>query len=129
MNGKFILDTNIIIALFEDDNNVKLNISKAKMIFLPSIVIGELFYGAYNSGKQKKNIEKIIKFCGEIQVLSCDYITATIYGKIKKQLKEIGKPIPENDIWIAAISIQNNIPLVTKNKHLSYIGEIELIEW
>lgn len=53
MNGNYLLDTNIVIALFDDDKNVVNNIQNAASVYVPSIVIGELYYGAYNSGKQK----------------------------------------------------------------------------
>ncbi len=129
MSGNFLLYTNIVIALFESDNNVIINLKTANLIFLSSIVVGELFYGAYNSLKKEKNIKKIIDFCSETNIISCDYNTAFYYGKIKKQLKAIGKPIPENDIWIAAISIQNNLPLISRDKHLSFIQDLELISW
>jgi tRNA(fMet)-specific endonuclease VapC len=129
MSGRFLFDTNIVIALFDSDKEILKNLKKANHILLPSIVVGELFYGAYNSNLQEKNLKKIIDFCTEVQILSCDYLTATLYGSIKKELKEIGKPIPENDIWISAISIQNNIPLVSRDKHLTYIQNLKLINW
>jgi len=44
------------------------------------------------------------------EILSCDQHTAKIYGEIKSGLKSIGKPIPENDIWIAATAMQYNYP-------------------
>ena len=129
MSGRFLFDTNIVIALFDSDKEILKNLKKANHILLPSIVVGELFYGAYNSNLQEKNLKKIIDFCTEVQIISCDYLTATLYGSIKKELKDIGKPIPENDIWISAISIQNNIPLVSRDKHLTYIQNLKLINW
>jgi tRNA(fMet)-specific endonuclease VapC len=49
MSGKCLLDTNIVIALFADDSAVKENLVKTDEIFIPSIVIGELNYGARKS--------------------------------------------------------------------------------
>ena len=72
MAGNFILDTNIIIALFNNDENIKKQISKAKKILVPAIVMGDLFYGANNSEHKEKNLKKIIEFCNEVQILSCD---------------------------------------------------------
>ena len=59
MNGKYVLDTNIVIALYADDSSVMEGINNAIEIYLPSIVIGELYYGAFNSGKKEENIQKI----------------------------------------------------------------------
>jgi predicted nucleic acid-binding protein len=52
MNGKYLLDTNIVVALWQDDPSVVKGIANASSVFVPSIVIGELFYGAYHSDRQ-----------------------------------------------------------------------------
>ena len=49
--------------------------------------------------------------------------TARHYGIIKSQLKKKGRPIPENDVWIAAIAKEYDLTLVTRDDHFSYIGE------
>ncbi|GCL35384.1 PilT protein domain protein [Sphaerospermopsis reniformis] len=59
MNGRYLLDTNIIIAFFADEIAVKNNLSQATEVFIPSIAVGELFYGARKSGRSKENIERI----------------------------------------------------------------------
>ena len=129
MNGNHLLDTNIIIALFAKDTTVIANIKKSINIFIPVIAIGELFYGAYNSTERSKNIEKIFQFQNDANILKCDTITGNIYGQIKKELKEKGNPIPENDIWIAAIAIQHKLTLVSRDKHFEKIARLSLIKW
>jgi tRNA(fMet)-specific endonuclease VapC len=59
MNGRYLLDTNIIIAFFADEIAVKNNLSQVTEVFIPSIAVGELFYGARKSGRSKENIERI----------------------------------------------------------------------
>lgn len=118
MNGKYLLDTNIVIALFDEDKNVIDNIKNAEIAYVPAIVIGELFYGAYNSTKLKENIEKIVQFQNDASILDCDAVTGNYYGQIKKELKDKGNPIPENDIWIAALAKQHDLELVSQDKHL-----------
>lgn len=54
MSGKYLLDTNIIIALFADETRVKNSLDQAKETFIPSVVIGELYYGAKKSGRTKR---------------------------------------------------------------------------
>ncbi|MFT6359603.1 MAG: tRNA(fMet)-specific endonuclease VapC [Saprospiraceae bacterium] len=83
MSGKYILDTNILIALFKKEEEVVKKISKAKEVFIPSIVIGELFYGAYKSRRVSDNVTKIDTFESKIPVLDCNAETAKIYGQIK----------------------------------------------
>lgn len=104
MNGRILLDTNIVIAVFSGEESIQRCIEKANEIFIPVIVIGELYFGAYNSMNMERNIEKIDEFVANSTILSCDAYTAKIYGKIKGDLKKKGKPIPENDIWIAALA-------------------------
>jgi len=59
MSGSYILDTNIIIALFDGDESVKHELTQAEEIFIPSIVIGELSYGARKSGRVEKNLTRV----------------------------------------------------------------------
>lgn len=129
MNGKFLLDTNIVISLFSGDASISEKIALASEIYLPTIVIGELYYGAYNSSKKQANIERIDTFKLEIPILDCDEYTASFYGQIKSELKRKGTPIPENDIWIAAMAIQYDLVLITRDAHFSNIGNIAVDKW
>ncbi len=129
MNGNFLLDTNIVIALFDNDKDVLANLQSVDNVLVPSVVIGELYYGAFNSGKQKENIKRINDFRNDANILSCDAETGKHYGKIKKELKDKGNPIPENDIWIAALSIQYGIELITRDKHFAMIENLKTSKW
>ncbi|MEM6805862.1 MAG: type II toxin-antitoxin system VapC family toxin [Bacteroidota bacterium] len=121
MAGRFLLDTNIVIALFNGDSKIIEQIDKAEEIFLPATVLGELYYGAVNSGRQEENLKRIDTFKPEVSILYTDDTTALIYGRIKKGLKDKGKPIPENDIWIAAIAIQYGLILLSRDTHFDEI--------
>ncbi len=107
MNGKFLLDTNIIIALFGGDVSVKKRLINAEEVFISSTVLGELYFGAHKSSNVKKNLSRIDEFASSSAVLSCDADTARHYGLIKDRLLKKGQPIPENDIWIAAVAQQH----------------------
>lgn len=126
MNGRILLDTNIVIAVFSGEESIQRYIEKANEIFIPVIVIGELYFGAYNSMNMERNIEKIDEFVANSTILSCDAYTAKIYGKIKGDLKKKGKPIPENDIWIAALADQYGLLLVTKDSHFKNIDDFSV---
>jgi tRNA(fMet)-specific endonuclease VapC len=126
MNGRILLDTNIVIAVFSGEESIQRYIEKANEIFIPVIVIGELYFGAYNSMNMERNIEKIDEFVANSTILSCDVYTAKIYGKIKGDLKKKGKPIPENDIWIAALAAQYGLLLVTKDSHFKNIDDFSV---
>ena len=129
MNGRFLLDTNIIIALFANDISVREQLKKAEEVFVPSIAIGELYYGALKSSKVEGNILRIEDFVKSNVILSCDNETAREYGEIKNFLKRKGKPIPENDIWIAAISKQHLLILVSRDEHFNEINNLIIQIW
>ena len=129
MNGKRLLDTNIVIALFADEATVKDNLAKVDETFVPSIVIGELIYGAYKSSRSKENIARVNEFAESSVVLGCDTYTARRYGEIKNILRLRGHPIPENDIWIAATALQHGLTLVTRDSHFDEIENLKVEVW
>ena len=107
MSGnRFLLDTNIVIAFFNEEKSVTDHIKSDIDICIPAPALGELYFGAEKSGQKKANIEKINQLAEVTTVLFCDAQTAKFYGRIKNELKFKGTPIPENDIWIAALSEQ-----------------------
>lgn len=71
----------------------------------------------------------IKKFLELSLILNTSDQTALIYGRLKKELKSKGTPIPENDIWIGALAIEHTIPLVTRDSHFALLPEIQLINW
>ncbi|MFZ5949129.1 MAG: type II toxin-antitoxin system VapC family toxin [Candidatus Rifleibacteriota bacterium] len=124
MSGKFLLDTNIVIGLFQGEEALIERLKQIKSVFVPSIVIGELYFGAFNSGKPKENVNRVSEFSLKSAILCSDQHTAKIYGEIKTKLKSIGKPIPENDIWIAAIAKQYDLILLSRDVHFKNVSGI-----
>jgi tRNA(fMet)-specific endonuclease VapC len=59
----------------------------------------------------QRNLREVQGFAAIAQVLPCDQLTAEIYGQVKSELKAKGNPIPENDLWIAAIARQYSLTL------------------
>jgi tRNA(fMet)-specific endonuclease VapC len=126
VSGKILLDTNIIIALFAEDPIAQERLVKAEEVLVPSIAIGELYFGAYKSLKIQENLNRIDEFALNNTVLPCDTDTAKRYGDIKNRLKEKGQPIPENDIWIAAIAQQYALTLITKDAHFGIVENLNI---
>lgn len=129
MSGSYLLDTNIIIGLFADEEVVKSNFAQADAVFIPSIVAGELYYGARKSARTTKNLERIDELVAESAVLVCDVETAQYYGEVKNKLRRKGRPLPENDIWIAALALQYNLTLVTRDAHFQEIKNLQTVAW
>ena len=76
MSGRYLLDTNIIIALFAEEALVKTNLRQASTVFIPSITLGELYYGARKSGRTQANLSKIDELVASSSILVCDAETA-----------------------------------------------------
>lgn len=126
--GRILLDSNCAIAVI-----AKLPLAEDLLAendaYLPVTAIGELYYGAYNSARREENLQRARSFAQTVTVLYCDDVTAEFYAKVRSQLKKIGRPIPQNDIWIAAIALQYDLPIASKDKHFDSIEGLERIEW
>ncbi|MDT8392186.1 MAG: type II toxin-antitoxin system VapC family toxin [Lentisphaeria bacterium] len=129
MLGKFILDTNIIIAFFARQDHVISKVQMAREIVVPAIVLGELYYGARKSARTIENLERLDIFALKSSIMTVDTDTAREYGQLKDELRAKGSPIPENDIWIAALARQHGIALVSRDEHFKVVDDIELIAW
>lgn len=129
MNGRYLLDTTIVIALFANEQNIQQQLGEASEVFISNVVLGELYYGAEKSTRVISNLERINDLAATSNVIGCDLETARQYGTIKNQLRLKGRPIPENDIWIAAQSIQNQLTLVARDSHFDEIEAISIASW
>lgn len=98
-------------------------------MFVPAIVLGELYYGAYKSTRVTENLLKIDEFATTGTILVSDKRTAREYGEIKSRLRAKGRPIPENDIWIAAIAKQHVLTLVTRDAHFGEVDGLAVEGW
>ncbi|MFQ3614257.1 MAG: type II toxin-antitoxin system VapC family toxin [Cyanobacteriota bacterium] len=129
MSGKFLLDTNIVIALFADEAIVKDNLAQASEVFIPSIVIGELCYGARKSGRVEANLARVDELAAGNAILVCNAETARQYGEVKNKLRLKGRPLPENDVWIAAFAMQHDLILVTRDAHFQQVESLKTAAW
>ena len=124
-----LLDTNIISAWLKGEKNIADNIEKTGAVYIPIIVLGELYYGASYSTQVQKNTSIIRKIASRYRLLLIDEETTREYGKIKSELRKKGSPIPENDIWIAAIATRYRLTLVTRDKHFSNVIGLKIEKW
>ena len=128
-SGRFLLDTNIVIALLQGDDAVLSNLDRASGVFISAVVLGELFFGAAKSSRSTENTAKIDRFATGRTVISCDLEIAREYGRLKQRLQEKGRPLPENDIWLAAAARVHGLVLVTRDRHFHEVEDLELADW
>ncbi|RKU21382.1 VapC toxin family PIN domain ribonuclease [Candidatus Poribacteria bacterium] len=128
-NGRYLLDTNIVIALFSEEITVQEKVRNAESIVATPPVIGELCFGAQKSNKVTENLHKIDIFVQQSIVFPCDLETAQWYGIIKDALRRKDRPIPDNDIWIAAIALQHDLILVARDAYFDEVESLQTEYW
>jgi len=106
--------------------DVKRALQEADEIYLNPVVLGELYAGFANSGKEKKNREILKEFFASprVQVAVIDEETAERYMAIITYLWKKGTPIPTNDLWIAATAMQYGFKLITTDSHYLKVPQI-----
>lgn len=128
-NGRYLLDTNIVIALFSDEIAVQEKVRNAAVVALAPPIIGELCYGAQKSDRVSENLHRINRFVQQNAFFPCDLETAQWFGIIKDRLRRKGTLIPDNDIWIAAIAMQRGLILVTRDSHFDEVESLQTERW
>ena len=129
MVGRYLLNTNVVIAALASDAGVLDRIDDVDDFFVSAVVLGELLYGAFNSSKVDANLDRLRDFVGKVGALHCDEVTAELYGQIKASLRRQGTPLPENEIWIAASAIQHSLTLVTRDEHFDRVPNLQRAMW
>ncbi len=129
MNGEYLLDTSAIIAFLGGEEEVYKKMVEAKRLFTSVIVLGELFYGALNSSKPKENTEKILKFIKFCDVLDITLRTTKKYAEVKTNLRKKGRPIPENDIWIASTALEWGLSVISRDDHFLEVDSLNVERW
>ncbi len=127
MSGRFLLDTSILIPILRGDHSLPGPDSGIEVL-LPAVAVGELYVGALKS-ENLANLKQIDGLLATCQVLSCDADTARHYGLLKDSLRRLGKPIPDNDLWIAAIASQHGLPVVTRDAHFGVLEQLQVVRW
>ena len=129
MSGRYLLDTNIIIALFASEASVMQSLNQADEVFMPSIALGELYYGAGKSRRFEGNAGRIEALIVNSVIVECDANTARQYGDVKNRLRLKGRPLPENDVWIAALALQYGLTLATRDAHFQEVENLQTVAW
>jgi tRNA(fMet)-specific endonuclease VapC len=128
-NGSLLLDTNIVIALFSGDPKVGERFDSSAELYICVHVLGELRYGAVASSRFRENLGRVEWFSARVPVLACDEQTVVHYANIRFGLRKKGRPIPENDLWIAAIARQHGLTLLSRDSHFRHIEGLQVETW
>jgi tRNA(fMet)-specific endonuclease VapC len=127
--GSVLVDTNVVVAYFRGEKALAPRFAEAATLYLPWVVLGELLYGAWRSQRREAQMERIRDFLRTAVVLLPDQGTAEHYGQLKAELAGIGNPIPDNDLWIAALARQYDLPLATRDGHFTPVPRLTTLAW
>jgi len=124
-----ILDTNAVSALGSKDADLITLLASSARHHLPVVVIGEYDFGLTNSRRGEDLRKWLTWLVSESIVLPIDLETAARYALLRKELKQTGKPIPVNDLWIAALAMQHGLPIVSRDAHFDHVSSVKRIAW
>lgn len=124
-----ILDTNALSAAAEGNPKILSILTAAHQLVLPVIVIGEYRHGIAESRRSAHYRQWLEEMIADCDVLDVTEPTTHHYGAIATELRRAGKPIPTNDIWIAALCRQHNLPILTADRHFDFVQGINCIPW
>lgn len=123
------VDTNIYVAFKNNDEAVVKIFQNCDLLGVDIAVIAELFSGFALGGREKKNLQELEAFLDSprVEMFRHDLETAEYYAVIVKKLKAKGKPIPTNDIWIAANAMRHGMALYSFDSHFKEIDGLLLL--
>jgi tRNA(fMet)-specific endonuclease VapC len=124
-----ILDTNALSALADGDLTLEPILREVSGVAVPVIVMGEYRYGIRHSRHRLRYEQWLAEAALSYRVLPVDEVTAEQYAEVRQELKVSGRPIPSNDLWIAALVRQHRLPLLSRDRHFDFVRGLKRIRW
>jgi len=125
---KILIDTSAYTHLLSGDERVLDVLAGAATVYMSVFVLGELYAGFSGGSKEKENREVLRRFLMKptVKILNATAETAEVFGAVKSNLKNAGKPIPINDVWIAAHGMETGAVVVTYDAHFREVPGLRL---
>jgi len=122
---KIVLDTNAY-SDWRRTGRWNETIATASEVLIPAIVLGELRYGFQGAARGPANEANLQRFLADpvVRVLEVGDATSRSYAVLKHFLRKAGTPIPDNDVWISAISVEHLASLVTSDGHFDCLPQV-----
>jgi len=118
-----LLDTSAYVGFKVGHNEVVEVIAAAERVYFSAVVLGELMFGFRNGTRFKENMDELDQFMQHdtVEFIQIGKVTADRYSRIASHLRQQGTPIPTNDIWIAAQTMECGAELLTADKHFEKV--------
>lgn len=129
MPTDLIIDTSAYTHFLNGSMGVKAYFTQTLRLYIPRIVLGEIYFGIFNGVRQADNLRNLQTLLASPRVADLDTSkqTAKIYGEIAAELRKSGTPIRQNDIWIAALAKEHGFPLLSFDSGFKHVMGLELI--
>jgi tRNA(fMet)-specific endonuclease VapC len=124
-----IVDTNALSAIVDQAPGITEALAKARKAAIPVIVLGEYRFGIAQSRNRDAHERWLLASLPAYVVLAVDVATTEFYAEVRLELKRAGKPIPSNDLWIAALSRQHNLPVLSRDRHFDSVSRLRRVSW
>jgi tRNA(fMet)-specific endonuclease VapC len=123
---RILLDTNAYVAFKSGDEEVVEIIRLAEQIAISVVVMAELLAGFVTGSREKRNRLELSEFMASprVNLLAIDQETTEYYARAFRQLRESGRPIPTNDLWIAATALQHGFGVCTLDRHFDLVENL-----
>lgn len=120
------LDTNRLTDLFQGDAQLAERLGECDEVWLPLMVLAEIQAGFYGGSQQHRNEILLRSFLVQptVRILLPARDTAEHYARLFVQLKRAGTPIPDNDLWIAALVLEHDLVLITRDRHFERVPQL-----
>lgn len=124
-----ILDASALSAFVDGDRGVGERLRRQPRAAIPAIVLGEFRYGIAGS-KHRGAYERWLEaHLAEFDLLAVTLDTAAAYAALRVALKRLGRPIPANDAWIAALALQHRLPVLSRDVHFDVVPDLDRQAW
>lgn len=118
-----------MVAHLRGVTTVSQRLAETQTRYLPTVALGELHYGGHRSARPDENLRLLERWLRIVVLLAVTPATAGHYGRSKDQLARAGTPIPENDLWIAAVALEHGLPVATCDAHFSHVPGLVVLDW
>jgi predicted nucleic acid-binding protein len=123
------LDTNRLTDLFQGDQALAEELACCEEVWIPLVVLAEIKAGFYGGAQQHRNELLMQRLLAKttVGILLPGRETAEHYARLFVQLKRAGTPVPDNDLWIAALALEHDLLLIARDQHFQRIPQLQLL--
>jgi tRNA(fMet)-specific endonuclease VapC len=124
-----ILDTNALSAFVDGDPAVAARMAQESRVAIPVIVLGEFRYGISGSRHRRDYEAWLDEYLPDFEILTVTEPTSLAYARVRRSLKTLGRPIPANDAWIAALALQYRLPILSRDEDFDAVPGVTREVW